>query len=247
MEFDISYWGAAVAGILSFFSPCVLPIVPFYLCYMAGLSIQELNEEQEISAGAKRRLIFSSVFFSAGVVTIFVLFGMIATSLGQAFRAYQDQLSWVAATVLIVFGFHFLGIFKISFLYREARIDSSGIKPASYAGSYLIGLAFGFGWTPCVGPALAAILYMASQSGSLQHGAGLLFVYGVFMTMPFILAAVFSGPFLRFVQRNRKYMGHMEKIMGGFLILFAVLIVTGSISYIAEFMIETFPAVLSFG
>ncbi len=214
---------------------------------MAGLSIQELNEEQEISAGAKRRLIFSSVFFSAGVVTIFVLFGMIATSLGQAFRAYQDQLSWVAATVLIVFGFHFLGIFKISFLYREARIDSSGIKPASYAGSYLIGLAFGFGWTPCVGPALAAILYMASQSGSLQHGAGLLFVYGVFMTMPFILAAVFSGPFLRFVQRNRKYMGHMEKIMGGFLILFAVLIVTGSISYIAEFMIETFPAVLSFG
>ncbi|MGE4611302.1 MAG: cytochrome c biogenesis protein CcdA [Paracoccaceae bacterium] len=247
MEFDVSYWGAAVAGILSFFSPCVLPIVPFYLCYMAGLSIQELNEEQEIAAGAKRRLIFSSVFFSAGVVTIFVLLGMIATSLGQAFRAYQDQLSWVAATVLIVFGLHFLGIFKISFLYREARIDSSGIKPASYAGSYLIGLAFGFGWTPCVGPALAAILYMASQSGSLQHGAGLLFVYGAFMTVPFILAAVFSGPFLRFVQRNRKYMGHMEKIMGGFLILFAVLIVTGSISYIAQFMLETFPAVFSFG
>jgi len=218
MEFDVSYWGAAIAGLLSFFSPCILPMVPFYLCYMAGLSIQELNEEQEISAGAKRRLILSSVFFAAGVVTIFVLLGMIATSLGQAFRSFQDELTWVAVAILGIFGLHFLGVFRIPILYREARIDSSGIKPASYAGSYLIGLAFGFGWTPCVGPALAAILFMASQSGSLQHGAGLLFVYGAFMTVPFILAAVFSGPFLRWVQRNRKYMKHIEKVMGAFLI-----------------------------
>ena len=247
MEFDVSYWGAAVAGLLSFFSPCILPIVPFYLCYMAGLSIQELNEEQEIAAGAKRRLILSSVFFAAGVVTIFVLLGLIATSLGQAFRSYKEELSWFAAAILFVFGLHFLGIFKISFLYREARIDSSGIKPASYVGSYLIGLAFGFGWTPCVGPALAAILYMASQSGSLQHGAGLLFVYGAFMTVPFILAAVFSGPFLRWVQRNRKYMGHIEKVMGGFLIVFAILIATGSVSYIAQFMLEKFPNLFVFG
>ena len=247
MEFDVSYWGAAFAGTLSFFSPCILPIVPFYLCYMAGLSIQELNEEQEISQGAKRRLILSSVFFAAGVVTIFVLLGLIATSLGQTFRVYKDELSWVAAAILFLFGLHFLGIFKISFLYREARIDSSGIKPSSYVGSYLIGLAFGFGWTPCVGPALAAILYMASQSDSLYHGASLLFVYGTFMTVPFILAAVFSGPFLRWVQRNRKYMGHIEKVMGAFLILFAILIVTGSVSYIAQFMLEKFPALFSFG
>ncbi len=247
MEFDISYWGAAIAGLLSFFSPCILPIVPFYLCYMAGLSIQELNEENEMSAGAKRRLILSSVFFSAGVVTIFVLLGLIATTLGLTFRNYRDELTWLAAAVLFIFGLHFLGVFKISFLYREARIDSSGIKPASYAGSYLIGLAFGFGWTPCVGPALAAILFMASQSGSLQHGAGLLFVYGAFMTAPFILAAVFSGPFLRWVQRNRKYMGHVEKVMGGFLILFAILIATGSISYMAQFLLETFPALFIFG
>ncbi len=247
MEFDVSYWGAAIAGLLSFFSPCILPIVPFYLCYMAGLSIQELNEEQEIAAGAKRRLILSSVLFAAGVVTIFVLLGLIATTLGSAFRSYQDELTWVAGAILFAFGLHFLGIFKISFLYREARIDSSGIKPASYVGSYLIGLAFGFGWTPCVGPALAAILYMASQSGSLTHGAGLLFVYGVFMTVPFILAAVFSGPFLRWVQRNRKYMGHIEKVMGGFLILFAILIVTGGVSYIAQFMLEKFPSLFIYG
>lgn len=247
MVFDVSYMGAALAGILSFFSPCILPIVPFYLCYMAGLSIQELNEEEEIAAGAKRRLILSSLFFAAGVITIFVMLGLIATTVGQAFRVYKDELAWAAAAILFVFGLHFLGIFKISFLYREARIDSSGIKPASYVGSYLIGLAFGFGWTPCVGPALAAILYMASQQESLVHGAGLLFVYGTFMTVPFVLAAVFSGPFLRWVQRNRKYMGHIEKLMGAFLILFAILIVTGGVAYIAQFMLETFPNAFDFG
>lgn len=247
MMFDISYMGAAVAGMLSFFSPCILPIVPFYLCYMAGLSIQELNEEEEIAAGAKRRLILSSLFFAAGVITIFVMLGLIATTVGQAFRVYKDELAWAAAAILFMFGLHFLGIFKISFLYREARIDSSGIKPSSYVGSYFIGLAFGFGWTPCVGPALAAILYMASQQESLVHGAGLLFVYGAFMTLPFVLAAVFSGPFLRWVQRNRKYMGHIEKLMGAFLILFAILIVTGGVAYIAQFMLETFPNAFDFG
>lgn len=247
MIFDMSYGGAALAGLLSFFSPCILPIVPFYLCYMAGLSIQELNEEQEISRGAKRRLIISSLLFAAGVVTIFVLLGLIATSVGQSFRVYKDELSWAAAAILFMFGLHFLGIFKISFLYREARIDSSGIKASSYVGSYLIGLAFGFGWTPCVGPALAAILYMASQQESLAHGAGLLFVYGSFMTVPFVIAAIFSGPFLRWVQRNRKYMGVIEKVMGAFLILFAILIVTGGVAYIAQFMLETFPRAFSYG
>ncbi|MEE9454812.1 MAG: cytochrome c biogenesis protein CcdA [Paracoccaceae bacterium] len=247
MVFDISYWGAALAGILSFFSPCILPIVPFYLCYMAGISIQELNEEEQISAGAKRRLIWSSVFFAAGVVTIFVTLGLIATSLGQVFRQYFDELSWVAAGILFIFGLHFLGVLKISMLYREARVDSSNIKPASYVGSYLIGLAFGFGWTPCVGPALAAILYMAGQSDSLVHGAGLLFIYGTAMTTPFILAAIFSGPFLRWVQRNRKYMGHVEKVMGGFLILFAILIVTGKIPAIAQFLLDAFPTLFTYG
>ncbi len=247
MPFDISYWGAAGAGILSFFSPCILPIVPFYLCYMAGVSIQELNEEQQISARAKRRLIWSSIFFAAGVVTIFVLLGLIATSLGQVFRQYYDEMSWVAAGILLLFGLHFLGVLKIPLLYREARLDSSSIKPASYAGSYLIGLAFGFGWTPCVGPVLAAILYMAGQTDSLIHGAGLLFVYGVAMTLPFVLAAIFSGPFLRLVQRNRKYMGYVEKVMGGFLIIFAILIVTGKIPVVAQFLLDAFPALFTYG
>ncbi len=247
MPFDISYWGAIVAGLLSFFSPCVLPLVPFYLCYMAGLSVQELNEQAEISRGARMRLIWSAVFFALGVVTVFVLLGLVATSLGQVFRSYKEELGYVAALILIVFGLHFLGIIRIPFLYREARIDSTGVKGASYVGSYLIGLAFGFGWTPCVGPALAAILFMASQQESLFQGGSLLLVYGVAMTAPFVLAAIFSGPFLRWVQRNRRYMGVVEKVMGGFLVLFGILIVTGGVAYIAQFLIETFPVFTEIG
>ncbi len=247
MGLDISYMSAAFAGLLSFFSPCILPIVPFYLCYMAGLSIQELDEKAQISPGARRRLVLSSVLFSAGVVTVFTILGLAATALGQAMRAYDQQISWVAAAILVVFGLHFLGWVKIPLLYREARVDSSSVKPASYIGSYLIGLAFGFGWTPCVGPALAAILFIASQQESLLQGGGLLLVYGVFMTVPFILAAVFSGPFLRWVQRNRKYMGFVEKLMGAFLILFAILIVTGRIGAMATWLFQKFPNVFVFG
>ena len=245
MGFDISYMSAVIAGLLSFFSPCILPIVPFYLCYMAGLSMQELSGEDKIAAGARRRLVISAVFFAGGVLTIFVLLGLAATSFGQVFRQYMTELSYVAALILAVFGLHFLGVLRIPFLYREARIDSSGVSGASFAGSYLIGLAFGFGWTPCVGPALAAILFLASQQDSLWHGGSLLFVYGTAMSFPFVPAAVFSGPFLSWVARNRRYMGIVEKVMGGFLILFAVLIVTGSVNAIGQWMIDTFPFFLT--
>lgn len=247
MEFDIGLGGAAIAGLLSFFSPCILPIVPFYLCYMAGLSMQELNEEQEIAPGARGRLILSSIFFALGVVTIFVLLGLAATTLGQLLRTYKETISWVASGILLLFGLHFLGIFRIPLLYREAKIDSSGVKPASFIGSYLIGLAFGFGWTPCVGPALSAILYMATQQADIMQGALLLLTYGVFMTAPFVVAAAFSGPFLGWVRRNRKYMGLVEKIMGAFLILFAILIVSGWVSHIANWLLETFPVFMNVG
>lgn len=247
MEFDIGLGGAAIAGLLSFFSPCILPIVPFYLCFMAGLSMQELNEEQEIAPGARGRLILSSIFFALGVVTIFVLLGLAATTLGQLLRTYKEVISWVASGILLLFGLHFLGIFRIPLLYREAKIDSSSVKPASFIGSYLIGLAFGFGWTPCVGPALSAILYMATQQADIMQGALLLLTYGVFMTAPFVVAATFSGPFLGWVRRNRKYMGIVEKIMGAFLILFAILIVSGWVSHIANWLLETFPIFMNVG
>jgi cytochrome c-type biogenesis protein len=243
---DITFLGAAIAGILSFFTPCVLPMVPFYLCYMAGLSMNELREGDAIPAGAQSRLVVSVVFFALGVTTIFVLLGMGATALGQAFGAWRDALTYAAAGILLVFGLHFLGVVRIPLLYREARLESTA-APTTIIGAYLMGLAFGFGWTPCVGPALAAILMVASGMGDVWRGGALLFVYGIAMTAPFIIAALFARPFLGWVQRNRRYMAHVEKIMGAMLIIFAILIATNSVNYIAQWMIQIFPAFTNFG
>ncbi len=239
MLFDMSYGGALLAGLLSFLSPCVLPMVPFYLGYMGGLTVSELRDEG-IAPGAQRRLILSAFLFAAGVTTIFVLMGLGATALGQLFREYMKPLSYVAAAILFVFGLHFLGVLRIPLLYREARIETRA-NPASFAGSYVMGLAFGFGWTPCVGPALAAILMIASSQDSLWQGGTLLFVYGAGMTAPFVFAAFFATPFLHWVQRNRKYLGYVEKAMGVLLITFAVLIATNTVSRIAQFLIDKVP------
>lgn len=235
---DPTFGGALLAGILSFLSPCILPMVPFYLSYMAGLSVNELKGDK-IAAGAQLRLVMSAIAFALGVTTIFMLLGMGATALGGMFRAYMGPLSYVAAGILLVFGLHFLGIIRIPLLYREARIET-GTKPTNIVGAYVMGLAFGFGWTPCVGPALAAILMVASAQDSILRGAMLLFVYGVGMTAPFIIAAFFARPFLAWLAKNRKYMGYVEKAMGVMLILFAILIVTGGLSYIADWMIRSF-------
>ncbi|WP_375258512.1 cytochrome c biogenesis CcdA family protein [Citreimonas sp.] len=237
---DISYAGAAIAGLLSFFTPCILPMVPFYLCYMAGISMNELRADSGIAPGAQRRMVLSSVFFAAGVTTIFVLLGIGATAAGRAFADWMDQLQWVAAAILTVFGLHFLGVIRIGLLYREARVESRA-EPTTILGAYLMGLAFGFGWTPCVGPALAAILMIASGMGDVLRGGLLLLVYGAAMTAPFVLAALFSGPFLRWTARHRDKMRYAERAMGVMLILFAVLIVTGSVNLIGQWMLDTFP------
>jgi cytochrome c-type biogenesis protein len=237
---DISFAGAALAGLLSFFTPCILPMVPFYLSYMAGISMSELRGDGEIAPGAQRRLIISAVMFALGVSTIFVLLGMGATAIGQAFGQWLEPLSYVAAAILFVFGLHFLGVVKIGFLYREAKIESTA-EPTTVIGAYVMGLAFGFGWTPCVGPALASILMIASGMGDIWQGGLLLLVYGLGMTAPFVVAALFARPFLSWMGRNRKYLGHVEKVMGAMLILFAILIATGSVNLIADAMIRWFP------
>ncbi|WP_371055705.1 cytochrome c biogenesis CcdA family protein [Rhodosalinus sp. K401] len=243
---EISFAGAALAGLLSFFTPCILPMVPFYLSYMAGISMTELRGNDEIPPGAQRRLVLSSVMFALGVTTIFVLLGMGATAVGEAFAQWRQPLSYVAAAILAVFGLHFLGVIRIGFLYREARLES-GAEPSTMLGAYLMGLAFGFGWTPCVGPALASILMIASGMGDIFRGGLLLLVYGLAMTAPFIVAALFARPFLAWVQRHRNKMQYVEKAMGGMLIVFAVLIATNTVNWIANWMIEAFPGFTSLG
>lgn len=243
---DISFAGAALAGLLSFFTPCVLPMVPFYLSYMAGISIAELQGDGRIAPGAQRRLLFSAIFFAFGVSTIFVLLGMGATALGQAFAEWKQPLSYVAAAILAVFALHFLGVIRIGLLYREARLESR-VAPTSILGSYVMGLAFGFGWTPCVGPALTAILMVASGMGDIWRGGLLLLVYGLSMTAPFVIAALFARPFLKWVGRNRKLLRYADRVMGGMLLLFAVLIATNKVQVIADFMLRVMPSFQSLG
>lgn len=237
---DISFGGAALAGLLSFLSPCILPMVPFYLCYMAGISMAELRGGGQIAPGAQRRLVISALFFALGVTSIFVLLGMGATALGQGFRAWQTQLGYVAAGVLTLFGLHFLGVLRIPLLYREARMQS-GAAPSTILGAYLMGLAFGFGWTPCVGPALAAILMVASGMGDVTRGGLLLLVYGLSMTFPFVLAAFFARPFLRWMARFQRFLPLVEKAMGMMLIVFAILILTNSVGIIAQWLLDLTP------
>ena len=157
---EISFGGAILAGFLAFFSPCVLPMVPFYLSYLAGVSVSELGTGGGLSAEARMRLVVRTVAFALGVTTIFMLLGLAASGLGRGLAAWMDTLSWVAGGVLILFGLHFLGILRIGLFYREARLQSDQ-RPTTIMGAYVLGLAFGFGWTPCVGPALAAILMIA--------------------------------------------------------------------------------------
>ncbi len=243
--FDISYGAAAIAGMLSFLTPCVLPLVPFYFCYMAGISMSELTAGG-IARGAQRRMVVSAIFFALGVTTIFVLLGLGATALGRTFRDWMEPLSYIAAAFLFFFGLHFLGILRIPLLYREAKIRSTA-NPSTVPGAYLTGLAFGFGWTPCVGPALATILMIAGAQTSLLKGGTLLLIYGLFMTLPFVIGAFFATPFLKWMQRHRKYLAYTEKAMGAVLIIFAGLIATNSVSRISQFLINVFPGFVSFG
>jgi len=244
MDFELSYLGAAGFGFLSFLSPCVLPMVPFYLSYLAGISMQELTEDNEIAPGAQLRLVLSAILFALGVTTIFVLLGLGATVLGSAFRDFQDHFRWLGSVLLAVFGLHFLGVLRVEFLYRQATIDTTGWKRSNMFSAYLFGLAFGFGWTPCVGPALAAVLMMASSADSLWTGGSILFVYGLGMTLPFVLVALLAKPALRLMKRANWFMPWVERIMGAMLLVFAYLVGTNTISYIAQWMIDTFPSLL---
>lgn len=240
MGFDVSYGGAALAGLLSFLSPCILPIVPFYLCYLAGMTFESLTDERGLDRATKRRVVLSSIFFALGVATVFVLLGATATALGGLFRDWFHVLRWVAALIVFMLGLHFIGLFRISFLYREARIDA-GARRWGYLGAYVIGLAFAFGWTPCVGPVLATILFTAAGQETAAEGATLLLFYAAGMTLPFIVAALFVGPFLNWAKGFRKHLGLVEKIMGAFLILFAILLATNSMNIISQWMLDVAP------
>ena len=239
--FDVTYLGALLAGLLSFLSPCILPMVPFYLSYLAGVGMNQISADAEISRAVRLRAFLSACCFALGVITVFMGLGATASAFGQMVREYFDILRWVAAAIIIAMGLHFLGVIRIGFLYRQFRADAGNTSNVGLLGAYVIGLAFAFGWTPCVGPVLAAILFTAAGQDTASQGASLLFVYGLGMTLPFIAAALFIGPFMSWMARFRRHLGLIEQAMGALLILFGLLIATNSINYIAQWMLEHIP------
>jgi len=245
--FDVTFFGAFVAGLLSFLSPCILPMVPFYLSYLAGVGMNQIAADARITPSVRLRAVAASVMFALGVITVFVALGATATAFGQVLREWFDVLRWAAAAVIIAMGLHFLGVIRIGFLYRQFRADAGDTSNAGLLGAFVIGLAFAFGWTPCVGPVLAAILFTAAGQETSGQGAWLLFTYGLGMTAPFILAALFIAPFMRWMARFRRHLGTVEKAMGLLLIAFGVLIATDSVNYIAQWMLETFPIFYEIG
>ncbi|MDO6730634.1 cytochrome c biogenesis protein CcdA [Marinovum sp. 2_MG-2023] len=245
--FDVTIMGAMLAGLLSFLSPCILPIVPFYLSYLAGVSMNQVRADAKLSGAVRLRAVLAALAFSLGVITVFMGLGATASLFGQVVRDYFDVLRWLAAAVIIVMGLHFLGVVRIGILYRQFRADAGETSNLSLVGAYVIGLAFAFGWTPCVGPILAAILFTAAGQDTAGTGAMLLFVYGLGMTLPFIVAAMFIGPFMAWMARFRRHLPLVERLMGVLLIVFGVLIATNSISYIAQWMLETFPVFMKIG
>ena len=240
MGLDVTVGGAFLAGLLSFVSPCVLPLVPPYLAYMGGVSIDELSGTGG-RARQRGQVLAAALCFVAGFSTVFVALGATASVIGQAVSAHLGLLGYVAGILIVLMGLHFLHVIRIPLMERTARVGVAQ-KPAGLVGAFVIGLAFGFGWSPCVGPVLAAILLMAGAEESAGQGAFLLLVYSLGIGLPFLVAAGFAGAFMRWSARFRPRMQMVEKAMGAFLVLAGVLIFTGQMSAIAYWIIETFPA-----
>jgi cytochrome c-type biogenesis protein len=234
---DVSLPAAFGAGLLSFVSPCVLPLAAPYLCYLAGASVEALAEGGE--SKARRDVMVTALLFVAGFTTVFVAFGATASALGAVFREWSHALSIIAGVGIIIMGLHFLGLFRIAAMLREARVTID--RPAGAWSAYPMGMAFALGWTPCIGPILATILAIAGSRETVASGAGLLAVYSLGLGLPFIAAAAAIGPFMRASSAVKKRFGAIERAVGVLLVGTGVLFLTGGFQAMSLWLIETFP------
>jgi cytochrome c-type biogenesis protein len=245
MTLDVTIGMALLAGVFSFLSPCVLPLVPPYLCFITGASLEQLSE-RDGAVGQGRRTLLAALMFVLGFSTVFILLGVSASYIGQLLRSWLPVLAQVAGLFIILMGLNFLGVFKLGFLSREKRYHAE-TRPAGLLGAYAVGLAFAFGWTPCIGPVLALILTMAATEQDMSRGAALLAVYSAGLGLPFLLAAAGVGSFLGFFRRFRGQMRNVERLMGVLLVATGVMFLTGYMQAFSYWLIEEFPALGTIG
>ena len=231
---------AFLAGLISFLSPCVLPIVPPYLAYMSGVALSDINSK------ARSKVVITALFFVLGLSTVFIFLGFSASAIGAVFFEYQQLLNTVAGLIIMLFGLHFLGIYRLQFLSREARFEVTNYEGTTF-GSYVLGLAFAFGWTPCIGPQLGAILSLAASNGSVLKGTVLLSFYAIGLGVPFLVFAIFINRLDGLLKVLKKYLEVIERIMGLLLWTVGLLLLTGGFSSISFWLLETFPSLASLG
>ena len=233
---------ALAAGIISFLSPCVLPIVPPYLAYISGVSLNDLTE----SGSQRARAVVPALFFVLGLSTVFLFLGFTASAIGTVFLQYQGYFNTIAGILVMAFGAHFVGVYRFGFLDREARLDA-GDRGGSSFGAYILGLAFAFGWTPCIGPQLGAILSLAASEANVARGTSLLAVYAIGLGVPFILVAAFLPRLQGLMGWMKRHMEQIERVMGLLLWTIGLLMLTGGFSAFSFWLLETFPALAVLG
>ena len=244
MSADVTIAAALFAGLLSFLSPCVLPLVPPYLVYLAGTSLERLAGA-EPEPQVRRQVIVAALLFVAGFSTVFVALGASASVIGAVVQHYSADLAIVAGIIIIVMGLHFLGLTRLDILMREKRWEMA--KPVGLWGAYVMGLCFAFGWTPCIGPILAAILAVAASKDTVAKGAGLLAVYSAGLGIPFMIAALAIEPFAAFLTRFKRHLGMVERAMGALMVLTGVAFLTGFVSEASYWLLELFPVLGKIG
>ena len=241
---EISYFYVVLAGLLSFLSPCVLPIVPGYLCFLAGTSLDKIASGED--ASKERNVFYFALSFVFGFSTVFILLGASATLLSGLIYEYLDILRVVGGIIIIIFGIHFMQIIQLPFLNRDTRYQIESYRPG-IVGSYVIGLSFAFGWTPCIGPILGSVLSIAASSETVTYGIVLLMFYSAGLGIPFLLAAYAINGFMRFLSKIRNYIRAIEIFTGVLLVIFGILILTNRIQELAFFFIKYFPFLTQFG
>lgn len=233
---------AMMAGLLSFLSPCVLPIVPPYLAYMGGVSVTEMEQTRQ----ARRRVLLCAVFFVLGLSTVFLLLGFAFSSMGRMLLQFQDKFVVIAGVIVMILGAHFIGVFRLGFLDREVRVDA-GDRGGSALGAYVLGLAFAFGWTPCLGPILGAILGLAASEGDVMRGTVLLAFYALGLGIPFLLVAAFFPRLKGVMGWMKRHMERIERTSGLLLWTVGLMMLTGQFAAFSYWLLERFPALALIG